>query len=137
MMDETLHMMRGVMIDQALKSRDRDAFQNLTGPDWKHFLIAPDEENASDKGPLEFLIQDTHFWEIRLIERWVSHPYVNYRYRDHIDGFLYIGEIRIPVGWNGEIESSFRPRPCTGPYHEPPQWFQGLINTVKCRLGGF
>lgn len=134
MADETLNLLRRIMIDQALEGGDRDAFCNLTGPNWKEFVVDTGDERAGTHDPTAFLAEDPHFWELRLIDTMAHRPYLNYCFRDTIDGVLYVGEIRIPIGWSGNIEVKFRPRPSHGPSVSPPDWFQSLLTTVVAVL---
>lgn len=118
------------MIDHALDSGNRDAFGNLTGPYWKSYVVDTPSEGTNIEDPLAFLSQDPHFWDLRLYEKTLVRPYLNYRFRETIGNILYVAEIRIPIGWPGKIEATFRPRPSTGPRLCPPDWFQALVTTV-------
>ncbi|MCL6452684.1 MAG: IDEAL domain-containing protein [Alicyclobacillus sp.] len=123
MSDEALNLLRRMMIDQALESRDREAFFRLTGPNWQAYVLGAGTDSEDGKDLLSFLTEDPHFWDLRLYETMALRPYVNYRFRDVICDVLYVGEIRIPVGWPGAIEARFRPRPSSGPTIAQPDWF--------------
>lgn len=130
MADETLNLLRRMLIDQALASGNREAFHNLTGSNWVGFVVDPGLEQADPPDPLAFLSEDPHFWDLRLYDTMALRPCLNYRFRDTIDGVLYVGEIRIPIGWSGKIEVRFRPRPSTGASVNPPDWFQSLVTGI-------
>lgn len=130
MADETLDLLRRVMIDQALENGDKEAFHHLTGPNWEAFVVGNEDEQVESVDPLAFLSEDPHFWDIRLYDTMRLHPYLNYRFRDNIGGVLYVAEIRIPIGWSGDIETKFAPRPATGPRVSPPEWFQSLLTAL-------
>lgn len=132
MADETLNLLRNMMIDLALEKGEQEAFLNLTGPNWEEFVVSGNEV-TEPHDPLAFLAKDPHFWDLRLYDTMALRPYLNYRFRDTIDGFLYVGEIRIPAGWPGNIEVKFRPRPSHGPRVNPPDWFQSLLATIAIR----
>ncbi|WDM00002.1 IDEAL domain-containing protein [Alicyclobacillus cycloheptanicus] len=134
MADETLNLLRRLMIDQALEAGDKEAFRNLTGPNWKAFVLDTGDEPVETADPLAFLAEDPHFWDLRLYDTMALRPYVNYRFRDTINGVLYIGEIRIPLGWSGDIEAKFYPRPSNGPKLDPPAWFQSLLASTVAVL---
>ncbi len=129
MADETLSVLRQIMINQALENGDKEAFHNLTGPNWEEFVVA-DEDEQPYHDPLAFLSEEPHFWDLRLYDTMKLHPYLNYRYRDVIDGVMYVGEIRIPIGWSGDIEVKFCPRPLSGRRICRPDWFESLISTL-------
>lgn len=128
--DETLNLLRQVMIDHALEMGDREAFRNLTGPNWKAFVVNTENETPTESDPLAFLSEDPRFWDLRLYEQTLVRPYLNYRFRDTIDGILYVAEIRIPIGWPGKVEAKFRPRPSSGPSVRTPDWFVSLLAAV-------
>lgn len=132
MEDAIMEFLRKTMIDRALELRDKDAFYRLTGAGWQSYLISQDEEDTNE--PLGFLAEDPHFWDRRVIELPSRRTYLNYRFRDYISGLLYVGEIRVPMGWRGDVESKFRPRPNDAPLTAPPSWFDNLVKKVTHSL---
>jgi len=132
--DEALNLLRRMMIDQALESGNREAFHNLTGPNWQEFVVGTRHERTGTQDLLAFLAEDPHFWDLRLYDTMAQRSYLNYRFRDTIGGVLYVGEIRIPIGGSGHIEVKFRPRPSDGPSVRPPDWFQSLLATTVAVL---
>lgn len=130
MADEALNLLRSMIIDTALETGNKEVFLNLTGPNWEEFVVGPSHERACTGDPLAFLSEDPHFWDLRLYDTMALRPYLNYRFRDIINGVLYVGEIRIPLGWPGNIEAKFCPRPSQGPSVNPPEWFQSLLTAI-------
>lgn len=131
MNDEVLDLIRKNLVDVALDNRDWEAFKRLTSSEWQEYVVF-----SSYSSPFDFLCNDPHFIERRVIDDGRSAALFNYRYQDGIIGQTYIGEIRIPVHGTGNVSSKYRLRhkqPTDGEVLNP-DWFCSLVNRASHML---
>lgn len=127
MADEVMEILRNTLVDSALDRRDWSQLKHLTSPGWEDHVVGTVHHN-----PFAFLRQDEHFLECRMIDGRNRGAILNYRYQHLYMDILFIGEIRIPIQGNLNVDTTYAPKRKSISYEaSPPSWLLALADRAE------